>query len=239
MTAHRYALNRRPFPFLVGLVAPAGTGKSTTAAALEDHLPTPVVRLSCADPIRAIAQTIARCPLDSLTDPTRKEQALGDASLPLLSRRTARELLVLIGEQLRDAIHESLWVEHLLQRAADEDPSTVILVDDIRRPAEAHFCDLIISLRRGDIVWRGGATESGDAIRPDLHLCLDGLTPDAAARTIAAFIAPHYEQHLAANAAAPSRPTTAYPTADWPASRGTTHSGLMQMHDQAEQEGEA
>ena len=183
--------DRAELPPIVALCGPAGVGKSTVARALARLLPTlmlddprdrwaqgdsqssrPAVHLltegvvsPLASPLKDMLRTLG-VPERCLTGSTEDKEA----SLDLLCGRSARYAMqTLRTEWGREQIHRELWLRawhRQAQRANDNYPHSLIIVDDVRFADEADYLRALgavaVRLFRGAMVFAGGhASESG------------------------------------------------------------------------------
>lgn len=115
----------------IGLIGHAGCGKDTVAARLAHH---GFERVAIADPVRSILMHMN--PLIT-SDGLRLRDAVDAHGFDVAKRRfpVVRELLQGLGEGVRTALGESVWIEHALRRL--DALSGPVVVTDVRYYNEA------------------------------------------------------------------------------------------------------
>jgi hypothetical protein len=133
-------------PLIVGLTAPAGTGKSSAATLLEEHYA--FCPIGLADPILDMLCALAEH-VDVPSD-WAIERALKEQPMPVLGR-SYRELAQTLGDEWgRAHFGADFWVriaDHKLEQVLTQGDNVVIT--DIRRPNEAAWLR-----RRGGVLVR-------------------------------------------------------------------------------------
>lgn len=126
-------------PILIGLVGPAGSGKSTAADHLEDAHG--FIQAAFADTLKdMLAALFLNCDVDyaHLHEPQLKPRPV-----PELHDLSARELMTSLGDWGR-ARHERFWIDQLAYRVGLHATSSApvhdrIVVSDVRYPNEAEW----------------------------------------------------------------------------------------------------
>lgn len=127
----------------IGLIGHAGCGKDTVATRLAHH---GFERVAFADPVRSILMHMNPLIAD---DGLRLRDAVDAYGFDVAKRRfpVVRELLQGLGEGVRTALGESVWIEHALRRL--DALSGPVVVTDVRYYNEA----LALRSRNFLLVW--------------------------------------------------------------------------------------
>lgn len=182
-------------PYIFGLCAPKGAGKSTFATALIEafkaaYAITPVIT-SFAEPLKsALCALFPGCET-GFYDPAMKETALPlpfSRGLPH-DRRTYRHVMQRFGEWMRDAWYHDLWVDNMRQRAQLLSQGTcIIIIDDVRYDNEAAFVreqGLVVHVCRSGYEWSKEApSEMGITPNPADILVQINNCPDRARKLL-------------------------------------------------------
>lgn len=115
---------------IIGLLGPAGSGKSTAAQYLERKLG--AKRYALADPLKKIVRRAFDLSFPQLYG-SQKEKETIDPRYNL----SPRQLMQMIGEAQRSVFGEDVWVDHILDRIMDEDQPNFAVVEDVRYVNEA------------------------------------------------------------------------------------------------------
>lgn len=150
-------IKARSAPIVIGLHAPKGTGKDTTAwgivaAAHRHNVPIPHI-LKFADPLYDAVSILTGKSVEWLQDQRNKNTPFESGSdVPsTLWGKAPRWLLEQFGtEFVRDKLGMDYWVELAELKVAKTKPTWCIFTD-VRFVNEALACDAVIELRRGNI----------------------------------------------------------------------------------------
>jgi hypothetical protein len=144
-------------PLVIGLHAPKGTGKDTTALAIERLLMYrmwPDLYVSAmADPLYAAVAALTDKPVAWLQDQRNKNRPFTPEDTPIetLWGKTPRMLLELMGtEFVRNRISPNHWVAMKKGKIRNMQlqGTNVHIITDIRFVEEVRLCDAMIELRR-------------------------------------------------------------------------------------------
>lgn len=150
---------------LIGLTGYAGSGKSTVAKHLVERHGFVLVKF--AGRLKSMARAFGLSE-DHIEGP------LKDLPTPLLGGKTPRQLMQLLGQALRDGIHEDIWVDSAMADAyASLDQGGRVVIDDCRHHNEA----LAIRMDGGKVIKiiRPGVGPVNDHVSEKLDLKWDVL----------------------------------------------------------------
>ena len=152
--------------YFIGVAGPKGVGKDTFSTGLAramivmNHIAT-IGRL--ADPLYNAVSWLTGLSLPTLMNQRLKEKVWTkeDAPFPALVGKCIRDMLIDIGEDMRNRYGEDVFVKALKARAkSTEEQPEFVIVTDVRTDPEAKEMDLTILLSREGITYKGGKTES-------------------------------------------------------------------------------
>lgn len=175
-------------PAMILLAGPAQVGKSTTAAALalalqEHRLRTQ--RLSFAGPLYAVVSLMTGLSVEQLhalkSTPLQPVHGVPAVFVGM----TAREVLQRVGEGLRQAVGERVWIDTVLRRISPS--ADVVVFDDARHVPELRL-GFVVELARTGLAY---AANHPSAMPPPpeevgMRFNLDNLPPVAAGGQLAA-----------------------------------------------------
>lgn len=177
---------------LIALTGPAGSGKSTAAAALAEQGWT---RTRFAAPLKAmLAALYAEAGLDAKAVALRIEGGLKEAPCPILAGRTPRHAMQTLGTEWgREMIAPALWVRLWERRArALLDAGVRMVVEDVRFDDEADAVrslgGLVVALERPRLAW-SGAHVSEAGVAADVAV-VNACAPEELARAISLLAPP-------------------------------------------------
>jgi hypothetical protein len=110
---------------LIGISGKAGSGKDTLAAAINAISAEKFQVRRFSGKLKLIAELLTGIPADTMNDQDVKNARIGSH----WGTMTLRELLVLIGQDMRDRLHPDVWVNALF---ADFDDRRNWIVPDVR-----------------------------------------------------------------------------------------------------------
>jgi dephospho-CoA kinase len=168
-------MNNQRKRLIIGVSGKIGSGKDTIGAYLQNKYNFKVQNFAYR--VRTVCSEITGIPVNTLLT----REAKGIVVLYNHKKITVGELFQLIGNGLRELIHEDVWVNALLNNIKDEDN---IVITDVRYPNEVAEIQ-----RRGGIVIRlegdpanirkdiqfGKSTDKRDLKAPS-ETALDGFT---------------------------------------------------------------
>lgn len=138
-------------PLAIGLHAPRGAGKDTTAKKFAEHIEARTSILSFAAPLYAAVSALTRLPVEFLADQANKNRPLTpeDTLVKSLHGKTIRKLLELMGTEIvRDQIHPDHFVYLMEARLTTGSVWGFDFITDLRFRNEAALCDVVVELRR-------------------------------------------------------------------------------------------
>lgn len=139
----------------VGLHAPRGTGKDTTASNFYRHIHGTTNIFSFASPLYGAVSALTGLSVQFLADQANKNRPLTPDDTPVksLHGKTIRKLLELMGTEIvRDQIHPDHFVCLMEAKLATRSNGCLFFVTDLRFRNEAALCDVVVELRRdGDM----------------------------------------------------------------------------------------
>lgn len=156
-------------PKLVAFTGWKGCGKSTAAKALWPNY----VRVSFADPLRAMLLASGICTVSQMVDPVDKEKPI-----EWLGGVTPRKMLQTLGTEWgRNIIHKEIWMRLGVRAIENKLKNGVgVVVDDVRYPQEAEAI-----LKLGGVIVQ--ITREG-VYRTSDHSSEDPLAPRFIARVV-------------------------------------------------------
>jgi hypothetical protein len=181
---------------IIGLTAPAMTGKTTTAAALHGLLPYSTV-LSIADPLYAMLATlmsgVGRAPDGECWADYLRDQRCKNTPLPVVGVTPRRCLQTLGAEWARQCVSEDLWCDIARRRleGLQREGYQSMIIDDVRFANEAAMVRSmgghVVRLHRP--LAAAGAPQHGSE-QMDFPACATvAMVPDDPAATAAAVLA--------------------------------------------------
>lgn len=128
---------------IIGLLGPAGAGKSTVAAYLEQHYG--ASRYAFATPLKRLVQGAFDLTHAQVYG-TQAEKELPDDRYGGKSSRWFQQR---IGEEARRVFGENFWIEHTLA-SIEADAPVLAVIEDVRYVNEAHA----VKSKRYGYIWR-------------------------------------------------------------------------------------
>lgn len=179
-------------PAIILLAGPAQVGKSTTSTALalalrERGLKTQ--RLSFAGPLYEVTSRMTGLSVEQLHALKSTPMRAVHGVTPTFEGLTAREALQKIGEGMRQALGERVWIDMAMQRISRS--ADVVIFDDARHLAELRL-GYVVELVRPGLTY---AANHPSAMPPPteevgLRFNLDGYAPVDAGAALATFLLP-------------------------------------------------